>query len=271
MYKTMISFLTILSLVFTSCSSSDEASNTPYNDSKDNNFTVLRGSVPGTLIEAICDDNKNFATNSEQIGSQHPFALEIETGLSCRLLMTTNEGTADNIITNISFTENNVTGDSFVALAHNINLGYIPLETVKSNIVDDNNDSIVDTPITLPLIQHVDTLDIDNSGSSSELIYEEYNSSKQYVYLDRVTYNSENFEAKEATQGYIPDYNAIGKWIPLSFSSNASTYAEYDNSKNYSYPNRVLYFNVVYQSKYDTVGNTPNDLNTSAWLRLGEY
>jgi len=270
MLKLIIPLFTIV-FIFFGCNASKKSSSDSSNDSNDNNFTVIRGSLPGTLIEAICDDNKYFSTYSVQIGVQHPFELEIESGLNCRLVMTTNEGTSDNIITNIEFIENNASGDIFKGLAHNINLGFIPLETIKVNIVDDNNDSIVDSPIILELIQYIDVLDVDDSGSISQEIYVEYNESLAYVYLDRVTYKNENFEAKEATQGYIPDYNATGQWLPLSFSSDASTYEEFDIDKSYSYPNRVLFFNVVYQAKYDTVSNTPSDLNSSAWTRLGEF
>ncbi|MBT5934368.1 hypothetical protein [Sulfurimonas sp.] len=273
MYKMIgIAFL----ILFTGCGSDDTKSDTS-NDSKDNNFTIIRGTVPGTLIEAICDSNKYFSTNSiNNTTNRHPFALEIESSLNCKLVMTTNEGTNDNIITNIEFNENNATNNTFKALVKTINLGNIALALDKSSIIDDNNDSIVDTPITLSVIQHIDVLDVDDSGSLEQNSYEEYNTSKNYAYADRVTFNNENFEAKEITLGNEPNYDQNGKWIPLSFSSDASTYEEHDITKNYAYPNRVKYFSVVYQAKHQIDANNinpeafPYDLNTSFWQRLGD-
>lgn len=263
-------FILFLAILFIGCGG-DSKNSDATNDSKDNNFTIIRGTVPGTLIEAICENNKYFATNSVQNGtSQHPFELQIEAGLSCKMQMTTNEGTSQNIITHISFEENNATGETFKAIAHNINIGYIDLPLDKNTIQDVNNDSIVDTSYLLTIVQYVDVLDVDNSGSIAAQNYEQYDINKSYVYLDRVNYNGEAFEAKEATQGDIPDYSANGKWRPLSYVSNLNIYENYDNTKQYHYPNRVQYFNVVYEAKYDTIGEAPTDLNTSHWNRLGE-
>lgn len=260
----------ILLLTFTACTNDKTSDAT--NDSKDNNFTIIRGTVPGTFIKAICDDNKVFTTYSNQNGTnEHPFTLEIESNLNCELRMTTNESSStDFIITTFNFIENGASGSTFKGLAKNINLGHINLPLDKLNIIDADNDSIVDTPYDLPIVQYVDVLDVDNSGSIEQESYPLYDNNTAYIYLDRVTFNGENFEAKEATQGNEPDYTQTGKWKPLSFSKESDIPDAYNATIQYHYPNRVLYFNVVYQAKFDTINNTPSDLNTSHWDRLGE-
>ena len=242
------------------------------NDSKDNNFTIIRGTVPGTLIEAICDDNKYFSTNSiHNDTDQHPFELQIESNLQCRLLMTTNEGTDNNIITNIAIKENNITSDEFQGIAHNINIGHVALALDKSQILDEDNNSIIDDAIVLSVAQYADTV-LDVDGNISEVVtnYPLYDDNTTYVYLDRATFNGENFEAKEWNIGRSPDYTQTGAWKPLSFSSDRDSYAAYVDNTQYHYPNRVLYFDVVYEAKYDTLESVPTDLNSSHWNRLGE-
>ena len=57
----------------------------------------LKGTVPGTLIEAFCEDGSYHAVKSENnSSSKHPFVLKLPTKLSCRLVMTTNEDDPNN-------------------------------------------------------------------------------------------------------------------------------------------------------------------------------
>lgn len=241
------------------------------NDSKDNNFTIIRGTVPGTLIEAICEQNKYFSTNSVHNGTnEHPFELRIESQLNCKLQMTTNEGTDESVTTNIAFEENNASGDRFKSLANNINLGNIPLALSRSEIVDENSDGIADLPIVLAITPNVDVLDVDDSGPTAKVAYPLYDINTTYLVNDRVSYNGEDFEAREWNIGHIPDYSATGSWIPLSYASNIEIYEVYDDEKQYHYPNRVRYFDVVYEARYDTLNVPPSDLDSSRWKRLGE-
>jgi hypothetical protein len=67
----------------------------------------ISGTVPGTLIEAYCEDGSFYNTSSTNNGtSKHPFSLEIPSDLNCKLVMITNEtaaNPADYIITPIEF------------------------------------------------------------------------------------------------------------------------------------------------------------------------
>ncbi len=69
----------------------------------------LSGTVPGTLIEAFCEDGSYYSINSDNNGTtEHPFALKLPTDLSCRLVMTTNEDDPSNkVVTAIKFVNKN--------------------------------------------------------------------------------------------------------------------------------------------------------------------
>ena len=93
MKKIYISSLCILiSMFFISCgggggSSSSSSSVSTYG---------LSGTVPGTLIEALCKDGSYYSTNSVDDGtSNHPFELELPLDVDCKLIMTTNEDDSD--------------------------------------------------------------------------------------------------------------------------------------------------------------------------------
>jgi hypothetical protein len=96
----------------------------------------ISGTVPGTLIEAYCEDGSFYNTSSTNNGtSKHPFSLEIPSDLNCKLVMITNEtaaNPADYIITPIEF-ESDTNVGTYLTIDKNIDLGNVPLETPGVN------------------------------------------------------------------------------------------------------------------------------------------
>ena len=113
-------------------------------DSTTTTNASITGTVPGTLIEAFCDNGYYVKVTSVQNGtSEHPFEIEVPMNTNCRLVMTTNENDAANrIITPIGFTNGNT-----IVLSGDINLGHIPLELSYEHAHDYDGDHVVDTPL----------------------------------------------------------------------------------------------------------------------------
>jgi len=123
--------------------------------------TYIKGSVPGTLIEAFCIDGSYYKTNSIKVGTQHPFELKVPKDLECRLVMTTNETDPDpkkRIVTPIKF--NNKT---YLALKDSIDIGYVPLTTTGSGVQTPLNINISTTKAVIKDLQN-DPLDVDKDG-----------------------------------------------------------------------------------------------------------
>ncbi len=141
-----------ISALLAACSSSGtEQSDTTYN---------LRGTVPGTTIEAFCDDGRYFSTQSDHSveDSQHPFNLELPIGLSCRLVMTTGEG-ADAWATPIGFFNVNTSSIAFES-DDDIDIGHVALYLEKdpgcdlvpaTPTYDFNCDGVQDLPIYIEI------------------------------------------------------------------------------------------------------------------------
>ena len=135
----------------------------------------LTGTVPGTLIEAFCENGAYYSVNSDNNGTtQHPFSLALPKDLSCRLVMTTNEDDPINkVITPIKFTnKDGVTSIAFSS-TDDIDLAHIDLALDRSEMSSDTNgDGVEDEPIevniddpSLEVIDEaVDPLDDDNDG-----------------------------------------------------------------------------------------------------------
>ena len=104
----------------------------------------ISGTVPGTLIEAFCDNGYYAKVSSIQNGtSEHPFEIEVPTNTNCRLVMTTNENDpANRIITPIGFTDG-----STIVLTEDVDLGNIPLEIEYENADDKDGDHVVDNEL----------------------------------------------------------------------------------------------------------------------------
>jgi hypothetical protein len=106
----------------------------------------ITGTVPGTLIEAFCDNGYYAQVTSTQNGTnQHPFEIEVPTNTNCRLIMTTNENDpANRVITPIAFSNG-----ATIVLSGDVDLGNIPLELSYQNSDDRDGDHVVDTPLNI--------------------------------------------------------------------------------------------------------------------------
>ncbi|WP_019613138.1 c-type cytochrome [Psychromonas ossibalaenae] len=135
--------------------------------------SIVSGTVPGTFIEGFCSDGSYSSANSIDDGStEHSFSLTIPSRLNCHLVMTTNKGEENQIITPIVIESYGVTSSLFNTSV-NLNLGYVPLEIDSTGIIDANGDSVVDTPLVISVdfpagaqtvIVTLDVLDSDNDG-----------------------------------------------------------------------------------------------------------
>lgn len=106
---------------------------------------AVTGTVPGTIIQAYCSDGSNPSVSSLQNGTdQHPFTLNVPTGVDCRIAMITNEGTVNQVITNLTFN-----GNSIINLQQPLDLAHIPLAMSPDAAIDLNNDGFADLDITL--------------------------------------------------------------------------------------------------------------------------
>ncbi len=137
---------------------------------------LLKGTVPGTQIEAYCDDGSTYSTVSTKNGtSNHPFELKLPQKLACRVVMITNENDpANKVITPIKFMDKN--GKSSIAITSNdkdIEVGHIDLKLSRSDMdADDNGDGVEDIPkeiivlgSTIVVVSKTnDPLDKDNDG-----------------------------------------------------------------------------------------------------------
>jgi len=132
-----------LGIIFFGCGGT--TSNTT-NDAMDNNFTILKGTVPGTLIEAFCDNGSYYNTHSIINDSErHPFEMIIPKQLNCHLIMTTNEyDNNSKIITPLRILTQDGNGTVFNAVEDIAELGFIPLALDRNDIVDENGDGVSD-------------------------------------------------------------------------------------------------------------------------------
>ncbi len=132
----------LLALLLVACNDTSDSSN----DAMSNNFTVIRGTVPGTLIEAYCDDGSYFYAKSVHNNStKHPFSLKVPRNLRCRLIMITNEENIDKkIVTHINLVTANVSHTVFKSVEPTAQLGYIDLALERNNIADSNGDGVAD-------------------------------------------------------------------------------------------------------------------------------
>lgn len=138
----------------------------------------LQGAVPGTLIEAFCEDGSYHAVNSlTNNTSQHPFSLDMPIGVSCRVVMTTNENDPNNkVITPIRFVNAAGVGSTAFTANSDVDLDFVNLALTRLNMSSDaNQDGVEDSPKEVILdepnsqiVQVIptanDPLDDDNDG-----------------------------------------------------------------------------------------------------------
>ena len=138
MKKVILISLIAAPFIIVGCGGSSSTSATTSTNAK------ITGTVPGTLIEAFCDNNYYAQVTSTNNGTnQHPFEIEVPTNTNCRLVMTTNENDpANRVITEIAFSNG-----STIVLNADVDLGNIPLELSYQNADDRDGDHVVDTPL----------------------------------------------------------------------------------------------------------------------------
>ena len=161
------------------------------NDAMDNNFTILRGSVPGTLIEAFCEDGSYYKTNSvENNTSKHPFKMAIPRDKNCHLVMTTNEESVnEQVITHLSFVTTGKTGSLFSLNKDEIDLGYINLNLSRDTTTDINNDGVLEEFYEVNIDEGFEIVDLDydpldRDGDGILNIYEDYDNDGYSNYYD---------------------------------------------------------------------------------------
>jgi len=134
-------------------------------------LSKISGTVPGTLIEAFCEDGSYYKVKSTDNNTdEHPFEIEIPSTLSCSLVMTTNENSeTTRVITQIGMITSDANGTLFTAAA-DIDLGHIPLAMDPSNINDTNGDHVSDDILSIQVdgtsivVELENPLDDDNDG-----------------------------------------------------------------------------------------------------------
>lgn len=163
-------------LLLSACNSGggDTANATDFN---------LSGTVPGTLIEAFCDDGGYHATSSAPDGTnRHPYSLTLPMGVTCRLVMTTNEDDpAERVVTPIRFVDGNGRGGiAFTSSGEDIDLGHVALAMSRAGMrADANGDGVEDLPLDVSVgdkpLRITDNADdpLDRDGDGILNLYED--------------------------------------------------------------------------------------------------
>jgi len=279
------------------------------NDSIDNNFTILRGTVPGTLIEAHCEDANTYSTTSIKDGTdKHPFELTIPKHLKCELIMTTNEESeAAKVVTPIRFVTSEGNSTLFEAVDDIVNLGYVDLAVRRVDIIDTNNDGVSDVALEIKLIDgilepieevvlssssstenvlptfssssfsSIQDSSVNSSFSSISFSVSSQNSSSSMVIINTSSSSDNNTTSSSSVLSSSSSSEESNSSQSISSSSDSSQssseaapiYDEYNSTKAYTAGDRVAYEGVVYEAKWWTKGETPNDeIGTSAWKRI---
>ncbi len=163
----------ILGLVVNSLALLGCGSNGNETSSLGANSYHLTGTVPGTLIEAYCDDGSTYHVNSTQNGTtKHPFSLALPKGLPCRIVMITNENDIEQkVVTPIKFTDGQGTQSIAIKSNDDVSVGNVGLALRRADMQSDhNNDGVEDAPILVTLEggtvveKPQDPLDSDHDG-----------------------------------------------------------------------------------------------------------
>lgn len=145
-YKYTIPVMVSVAVLLTACGGG--STTTSSSDVSSSTFK-LQGTVPGTLIEAFCEDGSYHAVDSETNGtSQHPFSLDMPVGVSCRVVMTTNENDLNNkVITPIRFVNASGVGSTAIKANTDVTLDFIDLALSRDDMLSDaNQDGVEDSP-----------------------------------------------------------------------------------------------------------------------------
>jgi len=174
-------------------------------------MATISGTVPGTLIEAFCEDGSYAQVSSTQNGSaQHPFSLKIPMNTNCSLIMTTNENDPDNrIITPINFMKDTSNGTT-VSLNEDLDLSHVALSLNYNEVEDTNRDHVVDVPFDIDIAQsNANVTDMPVSDSNNNGMIDAYedrdNDGIVNAYEDDNNNDIPNLH-EDNDQNNIPDY-----------------------------------------------------------------
>lgn len=142
--------IALIALLQVACGGGGSGSSTSVSPSA----ASIGGTVPGTLIEAFCDNGSYYATDSSNDGSaRHPFELKVPAGLGCHLVMVTGEASSDEVVTPIAFRDSSgrVRSRLMLAQGEQIDLGHVPLPMGRNAASGDDrdNDGVLDRPLIL--------------------------------------------------------------------------------------------------------------------------
>jgi hypothetical protein len=172
----------IVSAAFIGCGGGGTAGTTTTSASStsSSSTSIISGTVPGTLIEAFCQDGSYYKVNSTNNGTNnHPFELEIPNNLDCKLVMTTNENDADitkRIVTPLMLSDG-VTTSTYFQVSENSDIGYIGLPLSGQGIQPLINISTSGTKLKINSFSY-DPLDSDNDGIPN--VYEDDDGDGKY-------------------------------------------------------------------------------------------
>ncbi len=178
--KTPLTLSTIVAgLLLTACGSTDSTTETPTSTGAPT--STIMGTVPGTLIEAFCEDGSYYHVNSvHNDTSEHPFSIEIPTDITCRLVMTTNEHDESiKVVTPIGLVTDVSSTTTFRANSKLIDLGHIDLPMDRSEINDSTGDGVSDdilmvsTPEGTIIAIELENDPMDHDGDGIPNIYED--------------------------------------------------------------------------------------------------
>ena len=114
----------------------------------------VSGTVPGTMIEAFGDNGSYYTVSSTDDGSAaHPFTLNVPAGVGFHLVMTTGEGTSDEVVTPIGFRDSSGRVRTRLVLdnGEQVDIGHIPLHMGRNEAAGDDrdDDGVLDSPLVL--------------------------------------------------------------------------------------------------------------------------
>lgn len=174
-----------------------------------NTTSKITGTVPGTLIEAFCEDGSYYQVKStENDTDEHPFEIEVPSTLSCSLVMTTNENNeTTRVITQIGIITPDANGTLFTA-ASDIDLGHIPLAMDPSDSDADGDhvsDDILNIQVgdTSIVIELENPLDDDDDGLVN--VYEDDDNDNISNYYD----DDDDGDGEDDSQDYDNDGDEI--------------------------------------------------------------
>lgn len=174
-----------------------------------NATSKITGTVPGTLIEAFCEDGSYYQVKStENDTDEHPFEIEVPSTLSCSLVMTTNENNeTTRVITQIGIITSDANGTLFTA-ASDIDLGHIPLAMDPSDSDADGDhvsDDILNIQVggTSIVIALENPLDDDDDGLVN--VYEDDDNDNISNYYD----DDDDGDGEDDSQDYDNDGDEI--------------------------------------------------------------